>query len=517
MNTNNPLVLTFDCGTQSMRAVLVDKQGNVIDKAQVKYNKPYISPQPGWAEQPASTYWDSLCTVSKQILSAHADLITDIICVTVTTIRDTFLCLDKDGKPLNNFIVWLDQRRAECKQPLSTLSNIVFSAIGMREALNVQRKITKSNWIKEYLPDVWDKTYKYVGVSGWLIYNLVGDFVDCSASQVGHIPFDYKPKKWKSEKDIQFALFGVESEKLIRLVDPTQILGTIDHKASQLTGIPEGLPVIASGSDKECETLGSGVLDESGAALSFGTAASVQISTKKYVGPTSLLPAYPAICPDLYNPEVQIYRGYWMVSWFLKEFAEKEVLNAKELGISPEELLNRELDKIKPGCDGLMLQPYWSPLLKQPEGRGSMIGFNSEHTRIHIYRAIIEGIGFALYDGLLALEKRSGNNTTWLAVAGGGSQSDTICQITADMFNLPVRRVQTYESTGLGSSIAGFVGMGCYDSFQHAVDNMVHFVDEFRPNPETHAIYQELYQEIYRKTYARLQPLYRKLYSIIKY
>lgn len=94
-----------------------------------------------------------------------------------------------------------------------------------------------------------------------------------------------------------------------------------------------------------------------------------------------------------------------MISWFKSEFAQKEVLEAKKKGISPEMLLNQELKSIPPGSNGLLLQPYWGAELKRPEARGAMIGFSSVHTRHHIYRAIIEGIGYALLDRMYMIEK----------------------------------------------------------------------------------------------------------------
>lgn len=512
----NPLVLTFDCGTQSLRAVLMDKNGKIVGKAQQKYERPYYSKNPGWAEQPASVYWNAVCKTSQELKAKCPKEWEDIICVTVSTIRDTYTCIDKEGNILRDFIVWLDQREAECKEPLPAISRFAFGLVGMTGALEVQRKITKSNWIKENEPDIWAKTYKYISVGGVINYNLTGEMKDSSASMIGHIPLDYKNKKWKSEKDIQFAMFGVEKEKLLDLVDPCDTIGYITEAASQITGIKAGLPLVATGSDKGCETLGAGVIDEKGASLSFGTSSTVQISTSHYVEPESLLPAYPAVIKHLYNPEVQIYRGYWMVTWFMREFAEKEVKQAKELGCSPEELLNKELASIPAGCEGLILQPYWSPFLKQPEGRGSIIGFSSVHTRVHIYRAIIEGVGFALYDALQNLQKRSGKKVEYLVANGGGSQSEVICQITADMFNLPVRRIQNYEATSLGSSIAGFVAMGEYASFEEATAKMIHYRDEFTPNEEQHQTYNQLYTHIYQKTYEHLRPLYVKLYQILK-
>lgn len=513
---SNPVVLSIDCGTQSMRALLFDQKGNLLAKAQHKYERPYYSLNSGWAEQKLSFYWQSLCKVCNEAKEKNPDIWEKIICVTLAPFRDSFTCVDKEGNVLRDLILWLDQRRAKCQTPLPAMSKIAFSLVGMTEALDVQRKITKSNWIAENEPNIWEKTYKYMSIGGVLGYYLTGELKEATAAMIGHVPFDYKPKKWKSVKDIQFPLFGIPLEKLPPLVDPCEVIGYITKQACEQTGIKEGLPFISSGSDKGCETLGSGVVRPNTASLSFGTSATVQIATKKYVEPSPLLPAYPAVIPDMYNPEVQIFRGYWMISWFLKEFAEKEVKKAKELNCVPEELLNKELEKIPAGCEGLMVQPLWSPLLKNPEGKGSIIGFSDTHTRAHIYRAIIEGIGFGLYDGLKNLEKRSGQKIDYLCAAGGGSQADAICQITANMFGVPLRRAQTYETTGLGAAMVGFVSQGIYKDFNEALDNMVRVRDEFLPNMKEHEIYMQLYSDIYSKTYPRLKPIYTRLYEILK-
>lgn len=511
-----PLVLTFDCGTQSLRALLVDKEGNIIGKSQKKYTQPYVSREVGYAEQSSLVYWDYMCQASLALKEKFSDLWEDIICVTVAPMRDSYTCIDKEGNFLRDIILWVDQRLAKCEDKLPFKSRAAFRLVGMTEALHVQRKITKSNWIIENEPEIWAKTYKYIGFGGCMTYLLTGEMKDSVAATIGHIPLDYKNKKWKGENDIQFPMFGVSTDKLCELVPPCGVLGYITAKAAQQTGIKEGLPLIATGSDKGCETLGAGVVHRNCASLSFGTCSTIQFSTDKYVEPIPLLPGYPAVIPTLYNSEIQIFRGYWMISWFLREFAEKEVVQAKQLGVSAEELLNEHLESVPAGCDGLMLQPYWAPQLKQPEGKGSIIGFTSSHTRAHLYRAIIEGIGYALYDGMLQLEKRTGNKIEYLAAAGGGSQADAICQITADMFGLPVRRSQTYETTGLGSSIAGFVAMGVYPDFDTAINAMVHYKDEFKPNKETHKLYERLYNDVYKNTYDQLRPLYLKLYDILK-
>jgi sugar (pentulose or hexulose) kinase len=96
-----------------------------------------------------------------------------------------------------------------------------------------------------------------------------------------------------------------------------------------------------------------------------------------------------------------IYRGYWMVSWFKNEFGLREMQQAQEQGIEPEQLFDALVNAVPPGSMGLMLQPYWSPGIREPgvEAKGAMIGFGDVHTRAHIYRAILEGLAYALRQG----------------------------------------------------------------------------------------------------------------------
>lgn len=509
----DPLILTFDCGTQSLRALLVDARGNIVAKEQIHF-PPFYSLEPGFFEIKPVVYLDTLAEASKKIHMNYPTLIDRIIGVTITTFRDTCLCVDENIEPLRDVIVWVDERQAKCEEPLPLLSRFLFRLVGMSEAIQDQRKISKSNWLKENEPEMWKKTYKYIVLSSYLNYQLIGKLLDSSASQVAHIPFDFKKSEWYKPSNLKFDVFGVEQSKLQDLVHPGEILGLITKEASEKYHIKEGLPVIATASDKACETLGSGVLTNNLASLSFGTAATIQISLNKYVEPEQFMPAYPGAVKCTFNSEVQIYRGYWMINWFKKEFAENEVKQAEILNVSPEKLLNKELKKVPPGCNGLILQPYWAPLLKQPEAKGSIIGYSAEHTRAHTYRAIIEGIGYALLEGLENIEKNSRQKIKGLTVSGGGSQSDEICQITADMFNKPVYRIQTYEACGLGSSIIAFVTLGVFENYEQAIEKMVHYKDTFYPQVENHEIYKHYYSKVYKKLYKQLQPLYKNLREI---
>lgn len=513
---SSPLVLTIDFGTQSVRTALINKNGDIEGIVKKKYNPVYISTQPGYAEQDPDFYYEMLIDSLKELCKTHKDKLDRIIGSTISTFRDTSVQLDKDNKPVRKSILWLDQRLAQGKEKLPFGYSTIFSLVGMKETIKLNRSRTMAHWIKENEPDVWAKTNKYVNISTYLTYKITGELADSCANLTGHYPINFKKRVWQKEKALKGVIFGIPNRMLFPLKQPGDVIGYIKDDICEKTGLPKGIKLIATGSDKACETIGLGALDKSIGAISYGTASSIEVSNKKYHEPEPFLPAYPAAVKDWYNMEVQVYRGYWMLTWFSENFSKDLIDESKIQQMAVEELLNKDLSKIPPGSDGLVLQPYWGPGLRRPLAKGGIIGFSDVHTREHIYRAIIEGIAYALKEGLEGIEKSQHHKVKELRISGGGSQSDAICQITADIFNLPVSRVQTFETTSLGAAISTFVALKEFSSVEEAMSKMTHKTQVFMPNAEAAKQYDELYRRIYLKMYPKLKNIYRDINKFTK-
>ena len=230
------------------------------------------------------------------------------------------------------------------------------------------------------------------------------------------------------------------------------------------------------------------------------------------------MPPFPSAIPNQYYTEVAVMRGLWMVTWFKEEFGLQERMQALEEKVSPEELLEKLIKDVPPGSMGLMLQPYWMP---GPDlasaAKGSIIGFGDIHTRSHLYRAIIEGLVFALKEGALLTEKKTKIPITQIRTSGGGSQSDSIMQITADIFGIPVERPHTHETSTLGAAIDAAMGLKMFSSFETAVKEMTRVSRVFEPVRENCEIYENLYQKVYTKIYKRLLPLFKEIKEISGY
>lgn len=511
MEKNNPLALVIDFGTQSVRAVIFDQAGKTLAMEKSPYGQPYFSSAPGYAEQDPTFYWEHMKKATLALSENQPELLKRVVTFSITAFRDTPVFLDEKCEVVRPSILWLDQRQAELKKKLSWPRRFLFWLVGMKETIRLNMKRTPAIWLQENEPENWARIHHYVALSTYLTYKLSGRLVDSPANYTGHFPIHFKKRKFYQDNALKGQIFRIPHRLLPELVPIGSLIGKISPEVSKDTGIPAGLEFYATGTDKGAETIGTGCTMKDMASISYGTASTIEVNNPKYIEPEPFLPDYPAPIPGFYQMEVQIYRGYWMIGWYMKEFAGAETAEAEIEHLAVEEVLNRKMLAIPPGSEGLILQPYWGPGLRRPEARGAIIGFSDVHTRVHMYRAIVEGIAFALRDGLEGIEKRQHHKVKEIRVSGGGSQSDAICQITADIFGIPVSRIQTYETASLGTAMAAFIAHGDFNSYEEAIKSMVHPTDRFEPNMKNHEQYEYLYNKVYRKVYPRLGDLYKRL------
>jgi sugar (pentulose or hexulose) kinase len=168
---------------------------------------------------------------------------------------------------------------------------------------------------------------------------------------------------------------------------------------------------------------------------------------------------------------------------------------------------------------GLTLQPFWSPGVRMPgpEAKGSIIGFGDVHTRAHIYRAILEGLAYALKEGAIRTQKRNKVKIEKLRVSGGGSQSRVAMQLTADIFDLTAEKPHTNETSALGAAIDAAVGLGLHSDFKSAVKAMTRVGEVYHPIAANREAYGQLFEKVYMRMYDRMKPLYDDIRDITGY
>jgi len=512
-------ILAIDVGTQSTRALAFDASGRLLDKARAVYDPPYLSPEHGWAELDPEVYWERVGTACRA-LWAQGRVSTDrLAAVAMTFQRGTVVSLDADDRPLRPAILWLDQRRASRPPRLPAAWRTALTLAGARGVVARFQAEAEANWIAEHQPELHARTARYLLLSGFVTLRMTGRAADSVACTVGYLPFDFKKLAWSSPSDWKWKALAVAPATLPELVAPGQPLGNVTAEAARHTGLPEGLAVISGGSDKACEVLGSGCLEPHQACIGFGTTATLNVDSARYIEPVRLVPPYASARAGRYNVEYQVFRGFWMVTWFKEQFAHLEREQALQRGLEPEALLEELAAGVPAGSLGLTLQPYWTPGLAHPgpEGKGAIIGFGAQHRKPHMYRALLEGLAYEMRGGRERIEARTGTPITELTLCGGGSRSDLVLQITADVFGMPARRSRCDEASGLGAAILGAVGAGLHPDVGSAVAAMTGAGRVFDPIPDNVARYDQLYRAVYRPLYGRLQPLYKAMRRITGY
>jgi len=511
-------ILALDVGTQSVRAMVFDAAGNLLARTKVPIEA-YVPGPPGCCEQDPELYWRSIGEACRQLWALPEGRRDALAGVALTTQRGTVVITDEQGQPLRRAMVWLDRCRAEGMPRIGGRWGLAFKAAGVTETVATFMAEAEANVLRREEPETWARIRRYLFLSGFLVHRLTGRFADSVAAQVGYVPFDYKALTWAGPGDWKWLAIPTERGWFPDLVSPGGTLGSISAAASEATGIPAGLPLIAAAGDKACEVLGSGALDPHVGAISLGTTATFNTTHRRYVEVIPAVPPYPAAIPGAYSLEVQVYRGYWMIEWFKREFGGAEIERARGLGVDTEALFDDLIAATPPGSMGLVLQPYWSPGVRipGPEAKGAVIGWGDVHTRAHLYRAILEGLAYALREGSDRTVRRTKVPVTELRVSGGGSQSPAAVQLTADIFGLPAARPHTHETSGLGAAIDAAVGLGLHPSFEAAVPAMTRIAETRDPDPAAHEMYEQLYRGVYLELYGRLQPLYTRIRKITGY
>ncbi|NTW73124.1 MAG: carbohydrate kinase, partial [Eubacteriaceae bacterium] len=184
-------VLAMDCGTQSIRGLVFDRNGTLLESEKVVFDPPYFSINPDWAEREAYLYWEDFCAVTQKLIKKNSRLMSEISAVTLTTQRDTCILVDKKGVELRPAILWMDQRKIREPRKLNFIYENGTKVIGMKKTINNFSRGCHAHWLQDHEKDHWEKSYKFILISTYLIHRLTGNFADSVSAQTGHMPLNY--------------------------------------------------------------------------------------------------------------------------------------------------------------------------------------------------------------------------------------------------------------------------------------------------------------------------------------
>lgn len=506
MTDLSSLVIGLDCSTSASKAVVWDCRGNAIAKGSSSLS--LITPQPTWHEQSAESWWTSTVQAIRQAVSQVDSRRLRALCIAHQ--RETFVPVDEQNQPLTNGILWMDERAWELLPRLeqSFGAQDFHRLTGKR--LSVNLTIAKIAWLKEYLPDIFARTYKYLDVHSFLVHRLTRSYRTGWGCADPTGMFDIQSNRWA---ETMLSRVGIRLDQLPEVYPPGTVVGTIVPSAAEACGLPAGLPVVAGIGDGQASGLGVNITGAGDAYLSLGTSVVSGTFSHQYV----FNPAFRTMTggiPGSYLLETVLLGGGYTISWFMEKIARQPGQDVAQL----QDFYDRAASAVPPGSAGLVVVPYWNSVLGpywDPAASGIIVGWRGIHQLPHLYRAILEGMAFEQRLGTLGVEKALGQSVKRYIAIGGGAQSDLWCQIIADITNKPVLRAATTDAAALGAGILAATAAGCYADARQAAQEMTHILPQpVEPDSSRNEFYTRLFEEVYRPLFPALQPYLDRLTSI---
>lgn len=481
------VILGIDLGTSSVKAMLFDSFQGVLAVEASKYD--VSIPKEGYAQQDPLKWWKETKKVLLELKQNYRDAFEQIAAIGFSGQMHGIVLADKEGNPLREAILWLDQRSKEELDKIH--KKIDFDRMGeiFRTRVFTGFAFPSLLWIKEHEPELLKKTEAVMMPKDFIRYKITGkmasDVSDASSSAI----FDTAQRTWAYEIIKEFELpehiFPPCGESM-------DIAGYVTKECEAECGLKAGIPVIYGAGDQQAQSLGNGVCEEGRIICNIGTGG--QISTY--------------IKEPVYDKKLRTHtfchpydKGYTIYGATLCSGMSLNWLKNKILKIDGFEELSRQAGEIAPGSEGLIYLPYLSgertPHMN-PCAKGMFAGITLGQDSRHFVRAVMEGVTMSLRDSL-EIFKELGIKCDTIIASGGGARSSEWLQMQADIFNKKVIVCEVNEQACLGACMLAGVGCGIFKDLKEAIDRFVSFQDTvYEPDPVHAKVYDRQYEKFKR-------------------
>ena len=504
-------VIGVDVGTQSTKAVLVSSDGQIVAQRARAYQ--VETPRPLWAQQWPDVWLDAVTHCIQGVVSA-AQLPADAVrAVCVSSLYGgSGIPVDAHGKALHPCLIWMDRRATDSVKWVRNNVDLerLYDITG--NSLDSYYGYTKMLWLRDNAPEVWAQTQYFLPPNSYINAQLTGVIaVDhSSAGNIGGI-YDVQQRTWSDEA---LQMLGIPRRMLPdRLIGSSDVVGGLLPEWAQRLGLPAGTPVICGGVDAAVATLAAGAAQPGNHVAMIGTSmcwGTIRPEVNARHGLISM--------PHVFNGERDLYvfggaiAAGASVTWFRETFCQAEIASAKAQGTDAHVLLEKDAAPLPPGSDGLLFLPYLmgerSPVW-DAKASGCFLGLGLHHGRHQLYRAVLEGVSFALRHNIEAGIQGVGALDERLVVVGGASHSDLWMQIIADITGRPVYTLQEDVEASLGAALLAAYGVGLIDA-DAVRRGWVTPVLRSTPNADAHLIYNALFAQ-YVDLYVALKPAMHRL------
>ncbi|MCX7903535.1 MAG: glycerol kinase GlpK [Caloramator sp.] len=469
-------ILALDQGTTSSRAVVFDKEGNIISMAQKEFTQIY--PRAGWVEHDPMEIWATQIGVANEAIAKAGLTAGDIAAIGITNQRETTVVWDKrTGKPIYNAIVWQCRRTSEICDELKNrgYEDLIRGKTGL--VLDAYFSGTKIKWILDNVEGARERAEKgellFGTIDTWLIWNLTGGKVHVTDYSNASRTLLYNIYELKWDDEI-LKILGIPKSMLPEVKESSCIYG---YTATEVIG--GEIPISGASGDQQAALFGQGCFEKGMAKNTYGTGCFMLMNTgnepvKSKKGLLTTI-AWGVDGKVEYALEGSIFMAGAIVQWLRDELRMiKRASDTEEYATAVEDSNGVYLVPAFVGIGA----PYWDMY-----ARGTIVGLTRGAKKEHIIRAALESIAYQAMDVLKAMEEDSKVKLKQLRVDGGASANNFLMQFQADILNVDVYRPKVIETTALGAAYLAGLAVGFWKDKEDIINNWS--VDRrFVPNME---------------------------------
>ncbi len=480
----------IDIGTSSTKTTIIDQNGETIIWVDEEYT--IQSPHPGWAEQDPEIWFAAVIHTLRKAVE-HSGIPVDCIAgIGLAGQMHGLVCVDDTGSPLRPAIIWADHRSKAELEELNSRIGIGQLAEWVGNPVAAGFMLPSWLWLEKNEQEITSRTRYLLLPKDYIRYRLTGSIGSEPSDASSTLLFDPHNRNWSLPL---LNTIKLSADRLPPVHESSEVSGGLLPEIASATGLLSGTPVVFGGSDVSLQALGEGISQPGTVTCTIGTGGQLFTPLSQPVhDPLLRLHLFCHCLPQCWHLEAAILSAGLSLRWL------RDNLWA---GQSYSSLVD-PAQNVEAAVSGLFFLPYLvgerTPVM-DPDIRATFTGLGLEHGQAHIVRAVMEGVVFALRQGL-DLMRELGVSIDRLIATGGATNHPLWLQLQADIFNQPVYIAKTNQATGYGAAILAGIGIGLFD----APPNIPFLAVQTKESPVyPRKEYVTKYQRAY-ETYTRIYP-----------
>jgi gluconokinase len=483
--------LGIDIGTGSVKAVAVDPSGKQLASRQQFYST--TVPQEGYAEQDPFLVFDAFISATMEMIQLIGKL---PAVISFSSAMHSVVVTDRSCKPLTQLILWSDSRSASIAAELrcTAQGKKIYEVTGT--PIHAMSPLCKIMWLQKNRREILNENCMFISIKEFCWFQLFGEFViDHSLASATGL-FDIEKRKWFDES---LKLAGINESQLSQPVPTSYINNRITARMAGQFEFSVPVDFCIGASDGCLANLGTHSIQPAVAALSIGTSGAIRICTPRPVRDSAMMNFNYILDEKNYVSGGAINNGGNVVQWLLQNFLNQRIDDKSYTD------LFEEIGQVSPGADGLIFLPYLqgerAPVWDE-KCCGVYFGVRSIHERNHFLRASVEGICFALYQIMCALEDATGPIET-LHASGGFVKSPIWLLTLANITGKKIAVLQTDDASAIGAAFMGLKATGLINDYNFLSAD----IDmQFLPDKNLAGAFDKNFN-IFKKLYPQLKDL----------